>query len=230
MALSATPRKPRASAAQIVTQQAGGDEGVVGLLLDHGAGGDDQGRAQLVLADAVVKILQGLVQDFGFADIGQPEAGLVDNGVQAVEVQRRAAAVCLYDSDIASGCLGGGGQGLLGGAFARLLFPVDHIIPRNFVFARTHQGQFHLVLYVLDMDSPAGGHAALECGHYQFGQFGHGFMDAAGRCCRAALHREKCLGDGHRYLAGLKGDYGAIALDDPQLSGSGGGDSAADGG
>ncbi len=62
-------QKAQGFGAQIVTEQAGGDEGVVGLLFDHGAGGDDQGRAQLILADAVVEILQGLVQNFGFADI-----------------------------------------------------------------------------------------------------------------------------------------------------------------
>ena len=81
--------------------------------------------------------------------------------------------------------------------FARLLLPVDNVIPGDFVFARAHQGKFHLILYILDMDGPARGHAALECASDQFGQFGHGFMDAAGGRCCAAFYREEGLGDGH---------------------------------
>ena len=128
----------------------------------------------------------------------------------------------------AGGGLGGGGQGLLGGAFACLFFPVDHVIPGDLVLTGAHQGQLHLVLHILDVDGAAGGHATLEGGGDQLGQLGHGFMDAAGGRGGAAFHSEKGLGNGHCDLAGLKRHHGAIALDDAQLPRCGGGDAAAD--
>ena len=55
-------------------------------------------------------------------------------------------------------------------------------------------------------------------------------VNTAGGRRGAAFYREKCLGNGHRDLAGLKGHHGAVAFDDAQLSGGGRGDRAADAG
>ena len=80
------------------------------------------------------------------------------------------------------------------------------------------------------MNGSAGGHAALECRHHQFGQLGDRFMDAAGCGCRATFYREKCLGDSDGYLAGLKGHHGTVTLNDPQFTRRSGGNSAANDG
>jgi len=198
------------------------------LLLDHGAGGDDQGYAQLVGAEAVVEIFQGLIQDVGLADIGEVGAGFIDDGVQAIEVQWCAAAIRLYHADTAGRCLGGRRQGRLGGALARLLFPVDNIIAGDLVLAGTHQRQLYLILHIFDVNSTARGHATFEGGRDQIGQPGYRFMNTAGGRCSTAFHREEGLGDRYRNFAGLKWHHGAVALDNPQLPRCRGGYTAAD--
>ena len=218
MALVSHAQEVQRLGAQVVAQQARCDVGVVGLLLDHGARGDHQRCAQLVCRDTVVQVLQGLVEDAGFADIGQVRAGFADDGVQAIQVQGRPAAVRLHDVDVAGGRLGGGRQGLLGSALACLLLAVDDVVAGDLVFAGSHQRQFDLVLYVLDVDGATGGHATLEGGGDLLGQLGHGFVDAAGRGRGAAFNGEECLGDGHGDLARLKGHDGAVTLDDAQLA------------
>ena len=183
--------------AQVVTQQAGRDVGVIGLLLDHGAGGDNQGRAQLRRGHAVVQVFQRLIEDPGLTHITQVETGFADDGVDTVQVQRCAAAVRLNDVDIARRGLGRRRQCLLGGALAGLLLPVDDVIPGDFVLAGAHQRQLDLVLDILDVDGAARGHTSLEGGGDLFGQAGDGFMDAAGGGGCAALHRQEGLGDRH---------------------------------
>ena len=93
--------------AQRVAKQAGRHIAVVRLLLDHGARGDHQGCTEFVGSDAVVEILQRLIENLGFADIGEVCAGLCDDCMQTVEVQRGPGAVCLNYRDIAGSFLGG---------------------------------------------------------------------------------------------------------------------------
>jgi hypothetical protein len=50
------------------------------------------------------------------------------------------------------------------GALARLLLAVQHVGAGHLLLARAHQGQFHLVLDVLDVQGAAGRHAAPEGG------------------------------------------------------------------
>ena len=214
--------------AQVVAEQARGDVGVVRLLFDHGARGDDEGGAQLVGGHAVVEVLQRLVENFRLADVGEIGAGLADDGVQAAQVQGLRRAVGLYHVDAVGGGLRRLGQVLLGGALAGALLAVDHVVAGDLVLAGAHQGQFHLVLDVLDVDRAARGHAALEGGAHLLGEPGDRLVDTAGRSRGAALDSEEGLGDGHGDLAVLEGDDRPVALDDPQLPRCRGGDIAAD--
>ena len=209
--------------ADLVHQQPGGDLGVVGLHLDHGARGHHHGGVDVLDGHAVVQVLDGFGDDLVRVDLFETAAGLVDQILQTGHVERRAAAV--FHGHVHVDLVLGLGQvaGALG-AFARLLVAVQHVIAGHLVLAVTHQGQFHLVLDFLDMDGAAGGHAALEGGADLLGEAVHGVVDARAGRRGAAFHGQERLGDGHGDLVVIVGNHLAVALDDAQLAGGGGGD------
>ena len=92
--------------AQVVAQQASSDVGIVGFLLDHGPGSYHQRGAELFCSDAVVEIFERLVENLRFAHVAEFGAGLADNSVQAIQVQRRPAAVGKDDRDVTRRGLG----------------------------------------------------------------------------------------------------------------------------
>ena len=125
----------------------------------------------------------------------------------------------MHDTDTAGGSLAFRRQSRLGGPFTGTLVTVDDIVPGYLVLTRAHQGQFHLVLNIFNVQRAARGHASLEGSDHLFGQFGHSFVDTAARRCGASFHGEKRLGNGYRYFAVFKTCDGAVAFDDSQLPG-----------
>jgi hypothetical protein len=94
------------------------------------------------------------------------------------------------------------------------LLPVEHVGPGHFVLAGAHQGQFHLVLDVLDVEGAAVGLAPDQGGHHVVGQVLHQLADAGAGGGLATVHGDEGLGQGNGDLAGLEGHHGAVAADD----------------
>ena len=219
--------------AQTIQQQPGRRVGIVRVFFNQGARGADQRGAEFLPGHPVVKVAQGFVDDLLAADILEPGASLRHDGVNAVNIQRRAAAVGLRNMDALPGP---GACGLPSGApcrrlrgrplgpLAGVLFPVDHIAAGGAVFPGPHQDQFHLVLNILDVEGAAGGHAALESGADLPGQLPHNLAHPGGRGGGAPFGGEKGFGDGDGDFAVIIGHHGAVALDDPKLAGRGDGD------
>ena len=111
------------------------------------------------------------------------------------------------------GC-GGGGVGHLLGALLGAAFAVQHIGACHFVVAHAHQAQFHLVLYVFNMEGAAAWTRAHQGADDLLGQGVHVFAHAGRGCALGAMDGERGLHDGHGDLVGLKGDYGAVAAND----------------
>ena len=202
--------------AQRVQQQACGDVGVVGFLLDAGAGRQRHRLRQLGFGNAVVEVAQRGGDDFIGVDAGHANAGFGDDAVDAGDVEGDDGAVIALDRQARLGqlrLLGGLGGALLGATFA-----VQHVVAGHLVFAGAHQGQFDLVLDVFDVQGAAAGDVAGEALHHLLGQ---GFdLLAHGRAGRggAAFNGEKGLGQRDVDLAGVKAGDLAVAANDAQAA------------
>ena len=76
-----------------------------------------------------------------------------------------------------------------------------------------HQGEFDLILHVLDMEGAPGIGTPRQVGHHLVGQTGDDVMDAARDGRRVALDRQKRLGHRHRDLGRIEGGHRAVAPD-----------------
>lgn len=123
-----------------VQQQAGGGVGVVGVLLDQRARGQDGGLVHLVHRDAVIQVAQRLGHDGrGVHVLAQVGAGGVDQAAQAGFVQRHALAVV----DHVQHRRGGHGLAvvLLVRAFLGAALAVEHVGAGDFMVAAAHEAQ-----------------------------------------------------------------------------------------
>lgn len=190
-------------------------------MFDQGAGAHDQGLVHARLLDPVEQITVGVIQNDLAVDRLQIPAGLRHQALQPGEVQRAGTAV--GKGDIDPMLFRWRGSSLLG-PFSGALFPVEHIVSGHLVLAGTHQGQFHLVLDVLDVHRAATGQAAGESVHHLVREGLHGVMDTAGDGRVAALDGQEGFGHGHHDLVGIEVGNFAIASDHPHLSGDVSGD------
>ncbi|MNJ28584.1 hypothetical protein D3C77_231250 [compost metagenome] len=211
-------QEAQAFGTQGVHQQAGGHERVVRLALNQGTGGHHQGGVDVGQGHAVVEVLQGFALDQLAINFGQAFAGLGDDGVQAVHVQWREAAVGQGDANARVRLHGGVVGAAAGGTFLGALVAVDDVVAGNFLLAGTHQGQFDLVLDLFDVDGAARWHATLEGSGDLFGQACNGVVDTRRRGSGAAFNCKERLGDSHGDLVVGVGDDSAIALDHTQLA------------
>jgi len=79
----------------------------------------------------------------------------------------------------------------------------------------THQGEFHLILHILDMEAAARIDAAREDRDDLIGQFGDGFVHAARGGGRLAFDCKKGLGQGNHDPCRIEWRDRAVAPDDP---------------
>jgi len=215
------PQKAERFTAQAVQQQARGDLAVVGFLLDQCARGHHQCGADISFRHAVIKILDGLALNQRGIHLGKPFTGFAQQGLQAHEVKRLAAAVFADDRNakLAGGDFGGG-LALAAGGGVRLA--VNHVFARDLVFTGAHQRQLDLVLDFFDMQAAAGRHAAAEGRADLCGEGGYRLMHARGSGRRAAFHVQKGFGQGDAdFVIGVR-HQGAVALDDAKLPGADG--------
>ena len=103
--------------------------------------------------------------------------------------------------------------GFLPGALSGALLAIQHIGARDLVVLAAHQGQFDLVLHVLDMKGAALAHPARQRADDFRGQLLDDFMHAAGGSRAVPLDREKRLGHRDRNLAGVEFRNRAVAAD-----------------
>ena len=148
-------------------QQAGGGAGVGRVFLDQRARGQDTGLVHLVDGHAVIQVAAGLGQDGLWPHVGaQAGAGLGDQRAQACQVQRHPLAAV---GDMQLGLLRRSGLALAGTLLGAAL-AVQHIGPRHFMVAATHQAQLHLVLHVFDVEGAATRAAAQQGTDHAFGE------------------------------------------------------------
>ncbi len=197
-------------AADRVEQQAGGDQGIVRVLFDQGAGRHDQRFVHLSLGHAVVQVAQGGLDDLLRVGFRQAFAGIGDQPGQALQIYRGALAVFV----------GAVQRVLLGLLLALLgpllgtLFPIQHVGAGGFMFAGAHQRQFDLVLDVLDVEGAAAGLAPHQGLDHAAGQAFHQFPDPRRGRGLAAVHRDEGLGHGDGDLGRLENHDRAVAADD----------------
>jgi len=198
-------------AANRVHVQARGDVGVVWVFFDQGARCHDGRLVNLVDRHAVIEIALGLGHDGLGLDIGaQTGAGLLNQAVQTVEVERDAlAAVCDVQRRLGGSRLAG-----LAGALLGAFLAVEHIGARDFVVSAAHQAQFHLILHVFNMEGAPARARAQQSADHGLGQLVDGFAHAGRGCALRAVNGQEGLHHGHRDLVGLKRHHGAVAPDD----------------
>ena len=205
--------------AQVVQQQASGDIGVVWLFFNQRPRAHHQRRVDIGLLDSVEQIAQGVVCDETGFNMLQVGAGLLHQGREPPLVQLFQLALAgLHPEGVRRRGLTGFLLLVLLVAFAGPFLPVDDIGAGHLLLAVAHQGQFHLVLNVLDMHGAAAGHAPRQGLDHLFGEGPDFFMHAGGGRRGAALHIYEGLGDGQIDLGGVKtGDF-AVAPDDLVLA------------
>jgi len=203
-------------AAQGIEQQARRDIAVVGLTLDQGSRGHDQSGIDVFLGDTVVEVLQALTLNQPGIHFAEAFTGFADDGAQAAQIQGALAAIGMADPN-AWVCLADVGLAALAGLC--MGFTVQNVVAGNLVLAGAHQGQFHLVLDIFDMQGATGGQATPEGGGDLCGQACHGVVDTRGGGGSTAFHGEECLADGHADLVVGVWHHAAIALDHAQLAG-----------
>ena len=103
--------------------------------------------------------------------------------------------------------------GFLPGALPGSLLAIQHVGARDLVVLAAHQGQFDLILHVLDMKGAALAHPARQRADDFRGQLLDDFMNAAGGGRAMPLDREKRLGHRDRNLAGVEFRNRAVAAD-----------------
>jgi len=164
--------------------------------------------------NAVVEVTQGLREHgVGRDGIAQTCTGRLDQPAQHRLIERTQHAG-IIDVDAQTGihtrlCLLCVFLGTLLGA----LFTVEHISTGHFVFARSHQGEFDLVLDVFDVEGATRRLVAHETAHDRLGELLDQFAHARGSGAMSAIDGQEGLGHGHRDLAWLEADHGPIAAD-----------------
>ena len=148
----------------------------------------------------------------GIDRAAQPFAGILDQRLQPVQVQRPAHAGLHHVHHVRLRL--GLGRRLLLGAQPGALLAVEHVGARDIVLARAHQGELHLVLDVLDVQRAAAGLAPHQRGDHLLGEPGHLLAHARRGRALAAVHGQKRLGHRHRDLARLEADHRAVAAND----------------
>jgi hypothetical protein len=137
-----------------VQQDARGDLAVGRVLFHQRAGGQDGRLVQLFDRHAVVQVLDGFGQDgVGVDVLFQADAGGADQGRTSFMSsggarRRRPRGSAARRPRAAGGFLGGA-------ALFHALGAVQHVFARDVMFARAHQGQFHLVLHIFDVEGAA---------------------------------------------------------------------------
>jgi hypothetical protein len=199
--------------AQLVEQQPRADIGVIRLLLHQRARRHHRRQRQFALADAVVEIALRLGEHGSGADAVETGAGLLDDQRQARDVERDLHAARQRDAQRGFPRRLGGLGSLLSGTLPRALLAIQHVSARDLVVLAAHQGQFDLVLHVLDVKGAALAHPARQRADDFRGQLIDDFMDAAGGGRAMAFDREKRLGHRDRYLAGVEFRNRSVAAD-----------------
>jgi hypothetical protein len=217
------PQEAQRFAAQHVEQQPGGDLAVLGILLDHGAGGHHQRLTDVGLAHAVEEVAQRVGQDRLRIHGVEIATGLVEQAGQACDIQRAGAAVGERHGERVRG-LGRRACRRALGTLAGAGLAVEDVVARDLVLAGPHQGQLDLILDVLDMDGAAAGQPPREGRGDLLGELAHPVVDATGGRRRAAFHGEERLGHGDHDLVGVEMGDLAVAPDDLDLARGVGGD------
>ena len=194
---------------QLFQQQAGGNGAVVRLLFNAAPGGHDQGRQYLFFGDAVVKVPQRSFYKRFTVNTVKALAGVLHLNLHQPQVQRCHFAIRFLYGKRRVG-FHRGVQSPLPGVF----FPVKHVGTGNLLFFRPHQGQFYLILNVLDVDLAAGLQATVDGLNNLPGSPRHGVMNAGGTGGRVTFHRKKSLGDGNADFGRIKTDQRSVTLDD----------------
>ncbi|MNS79252.1 hypothetical protein D3C72_1129010 [compost metagenome] len=194
-----------------VQQQARGGEGVVGVLLDQRAGGQDGGLVDLVQRHAVVQVAHRLGDDGGGGDaVAQALAGRFDQALELVQVQRHALAVVEH---VQRRC---GGHVLLAllRTFLGAAFAVQHVGARDFMVAAAHQAELDLVLHVFDVEGAAARTRADHGADHALRQRVDGLAHAGGSRALGAVHRQEGLHHRDGDLVRFEGNDGAVAAND----------------
>ena len=168
----------------------------VGRVLFHQRARRQNGRfVQFFHRHAVVQIFYGFRQDGVRVDVlFQADAGCRNQIAHLAHVQWTAFAV-FDDMDLRRRLvLRTAGRALLA-AFFHALGAIQHICPRNIVFAGTHQRQFDLVLDVFNMESAAGRLTAHQRRNHIAGQLLDHLAHPRGRRAVAAVDGKESLGD-----------------------------------
>ena len=106
------------------------------------------------MGNAVVHVVHRFFDDPLRVDVGEVHAGFAYQRANPFDVQRRSAA--FFEDHLQSMWLDD--------AFLRALtlrprprpvFAIQDVVTRYLVFARSHEGEFHLILNVLDMQGAA---------------------------------------------------------------------------
>ena len=205
---------------EFVEQETSRHVGVVGFHFDQRAGGDEQAGGNVLGGDAVVHVAEGFFDDAFRIDVVEPLAGFHDQRADARDVQRQPAAVGGDHVDAARRCRGFGRFGV-GRTNPGSLLAVQHVVAGDLVLASPHQGELHQILYLLDVDGAAGGHAPLVGAGHLLRQLRDDVPDAGRRRGGASLDRQKRLGERHLDLVVVVGDHRTVALDHAELSRSG---------
>ena len=199
-------------AADRVQQDARRDLAVRRVLFDQGTRGQDGRVVHLRHRHAFIQVLDRFLEDrLRVHRFAQTFAGRDDHVAQRRHVQRAGdAAVGHVQADEGRLLLGFAGlRALLGAALA-----VQHVGAGHVVLARAHQGQFHLVLHVFDMERAAVRAAAQQCAHDVLRLLVDQLAHTRGSSTLPAIHGEESLGHGHGDLRRLEADHGAVAAND----------------
>ncbi len=193
-----------------VQQKPGSDVRIGRIPLDQRPRREDRRLDHFLERHAVVEVLQGIDDDrFGRHVLGQADAGRVHQRADQRRVQRYPSAVVDHRQP-------GLGARLLLLAPRPLLGPllaIEHVGPGHVVGAVAHQGQFDLVLDVLDVERAAGRLPSQQGLDHAGGQLLDLLAHCAGGRGLAATHRKEGLGHGHRDLGRLEADHRAVASD-----------------
>ena len=151
-----------------VKQQTRRDKAVGRVFFDVLTRGEDDALAHFFRGNAVVQIFKRCFQNHvGIGRTVQTVTRRHDEFTQTQQVERLAHAVFHHVQD---GLLIGLFSFCLSSAFLRPFFAIKHIGAGDFVFARTHQGEFDLILDLLDMNSTALRLDAHQRAHHSVGQ------------------------------------------------------------
>src|SRR5690606_10282348 len=91
---------------------------------------------------------------------------------------------------------------------------VQHISTSNIMLARTHQGQFDLILNVFNMKSTASRLATYQCVDNIRSQLLHQLTHTCRCCTLATIDSKKRLGNGNGDFGWFKTDNGTITAND----------------